>query len=231
MKSALICVDPQPDEYDACLRIASFAAAALASRENPGMWDRVALLASPAAALEVLLGAWEATDPLAFEIGERRRTPLVLLPPLVGRLEFSTAEEALVPQESDEPWSGTLADLERLGIVAHGPATGPRSPAAAVMSELGHAPSIILLLGARPEIWSVVRHRPGLIGFGKEAREMRGQLPADAVFLEDAAPVAAQSRAPDREELPPAFGAAVASGNQLGGQIGFLLDRLYGSPS
>jgi len=245
--NALICVDPPPDdEYDACLQIASFAVAALASAGYAGRLQRVALLASPAAALEILLAAWDATDRATVEGGERRRSPLVLLPPIVprsvdereGREVERDPEDVLRPLE-DVPWSGTLGDLERAGVIERDARFEGEGLGAVVRFARGeaeelvraelarHEPGTILVLGARWSVLRALRGRRGVIAYGRDAREMRGEFGGDALWVEDAAPSDSPDELGDELMADGEAREAAQQGARLGAQISHVLEALY----
>lgn len=244
----LICVDPAPDdEYEACLQIASFAVAALASADFAGSLQRVTLLASPAAALEILLGAWDSTDRATVEGGERRRSPIVLLPPIMprGRDERDAGdmeadpENVLRPRDEELAWSGTLADLERLGVIERDAGfEGPGSSVAVrfargdaeelVRSELArHEPETVLVLGARWGILQALHGRRGVIAYGRDAREMGGGFGSDAIWIDEAVEAGSDERVDDELMGDGAAREATQEGARLGAQIGRVLEALY----
>src|SRR4030095_16240228 len=125
-------------------------------------WDRVSIAAAPAAALEVLLAALDVTDRATVEGGGRRGSPLRLLPLFHGRDDDIPDEMSLLPTEEDEPWTGTLADLERAGVIERDPEEGepaspgggrrfaPGDPVSVVQAEIGrYSPMTIVVLGGR----------------------------------------------------------------------------------
>jgi hypothetical protein len=216
MSTALILVDPKPEEeqeHEACLQIASFAAAALVAEDAPEKRKRVALLASPADALEILLAVWGVrgrTGPL------EKRSTLVLLPPLLPR-NGDTAQQSLMLRH-DPPGMGTIDDLERAGVFTYSE-TPSDSPASTLQGELRLPGSRkILVFGGRPELWALLGEQPDVIAFGQEARAHRGVR-----LIEDLA-----ERVPTSESFDESDDAEFRYGVRLGRQIAAVLGHLEG---
>jgi hypothetical protein len=227
MNIALLLVDPAPEEHDSSLQIASFAAAALVAGDAPGKWKRVALLASPADALEILLAVG---DVVGRSGPEERHSPLVLLQPLPAP-EGDTAQQNLLPSRpgslDDFAGSGTLDDLARTGAFTfEHPETPDALPAATLRQELARpGQRTNLVLGGRREFWAEMRGQTRIIAFGQEARRRR-DLVTNLVLIEELAETGPAE--PLGESFDEGDGTDALYGARLGRQIATVLELLDG---
>jgi hypothetical protein len=217
MSTALLLVDSNPEEHDSCLQIASFAAAALVADDALGKRERVALLASPADALEILLAVWGVrgrTGP------DHKRSPLVLLPPLPAR-NGDMAQQTLM-LGGDEPGSGTLADLERAGVFTFSemPDAHPETTLRRELSLPGTHK--VLVFGGRPELWTPLVGQTDIISFGQDARQHRGSVKALRLIEELA------EASLTKESLVESSDSEIQYGVWLGRQIAATLEYLAG---
>ena len=149
--SVALFVDPVSDEYAAALELATFAAeAAIDSGEQ------LILSCSASAALEIGLSTLGQSSARMVEGGERRPSPIVLLP-LIRDPNDPTEGHLRPDREHDSP--GTLSDLIDLGIIA-GPEErefdpfDDRNPIEAFVYVMGRreVPSVVGL-GRQPRFW------------------------------------------------------------------------------
>jgi hypothetical protein len=144
-------VDPAPHEYAAAVEAATFVAEAAVSRGRP-----LILSCAPSAALEIGMATFGHAVARTVEGGERRPSPIVLLP-LIGGAKDSV-DRRLYP--TAERGAGTLADLVDLGIFASREETdidpfSDRDPVDAFTDTLRRRKtSIVFGLGSKSLFWT-----------------------------------------------------------------------------
>jgi hypothetical protein len=162
MRIALF-VNPTREEYAAAVETATFVSELAINSDDP-----LVLSCGVAAALDVSLAVMGRSVGRTVEGGERRPSPIVLLP--IIRDRESPIDAALGVEPGGEQF-GTLADLVDLGLIAGREETGivpfgDRDPVQAFVDVLrDRRLSLVVGLGSRPEFWA-----PTL----RQLREIRG---------------------------------------------------------
>jgi hypothetical protein len=105
-------VDPTAKEYATAVEAATFIAETAIGLGRP-----LILSCTPSAALDIGLSSFGSRVPRTIEGGERRSSPIILLPLI--RREKDPIEDRFYPdRDSKRGDAGTLADLVDLGVIA-----------------------------------------------------------------------------------------------------------------
>jgi hypothetical protein len=151
--SIALFVDPTAAEYANAVEAATFVAETALSLD-----EQLILSCGALAALDISLAVLGRAVSRTVEGGERRSSPLVLLP-LIRNPEDVLIDERLRPDSEGES-SGTLADLVDLGIIANREESGfdifgDRSSLEAFVETLRvRAVSIVFGLGSQSRFWT-----------------------------------------------------------------------------
>lgn len=162
--SVALFIDPVGPEYASAIEAAAFVAEAAL-----GLDQQLILSCGPLAALDISLTVFGRAVARTVEGGERRPSPIVLLP-LIRDADETGIDERLRPQADGES-SGTLADLVELGVFATreesgvDPFSDRSAPEAFVEAIRDREVSVVVGLGAESRFWmptlSQLREIPG----------------------------------------------------------------------
>jgi hypothetical protein len=145
-------VDPVSEEYAAAVEAATFVVEAAIGLGRPLM-----LSCTPSIALDIGLASFGQAVARTVEGGERRPSPIVLLP-LIRDPEHLVDDRLYPGSERGDP--GTLSDLIDLGIIASRDESGfdPFSDQDAVETFTGalrgRQTSVVFGLGLKPHFWT-----------------------------------------------------------------------------
>jgi hypothetical protein len=151
--SIALFIDPTSEEFAHALEVASFVAEAAVDGN-----EQLILSCSPSAALEIGISAFGRGSARTVEGGERRASPVVLLPLIHDPDDPVDARLHPAPEEG----AGTLADLVDLGIVAapeerDDDPFGRSDPIEAFVRAVARRRiSTVVGIGSRPRFWAPV---------------------------------------------------------------------------